>query len=133
LPSPRPGNSFPAAATGVRIWDLGSRACLQPNKAASVVYALAVSPDGKELAFAGRYTGGLASSVNTTQFWDLQSGARRDDIVWQTGRFAYSVWTLSYSVRRRVPGCRLPFDGRRQHPERRRWTLVATTRAQHAK
>lgn len=68
----------------VRIWDASSGECITTIKAKLVVYAVAVSPDGKTLAYSGRYRD-ADDTKNTVHFWDIAAGkaAGEWEFAWQ--------------------------------------------------
>lgn len=91
----------------VRVWDTRSGACISTFKAGHVVYAVAVAPDGKSFACAGRPETGATSNFATVRDFDgkvlhryeAQSFAR----VWHGGSaqrqaVGFSIWGLSYSA-----------------------------------
>ena len=86
----------------VRVWAPLAGTCLQTLKARTVVYAVAVSPDGKLLAFAGRQPAS-GPGPNTIKFWDLEHGQSEDEIVWDVPdnfpRYytSRSIWYLTFS------------------------------------
>jgi WD40 repeat protein len=81
----------------VRVWDPVSANEPLVIKAGSVVYALAVSPDGKKLAYAGRPPAG-GRDPNSVKFWDLPTGRPAGEYVWRFETFTHSVWSLSFSA-----------------------------------
>jgi WD40 repeat protein len=80
----------------VRIWDPLSANDPLVIKAPNVVYAIAVSPDGKKLAYAGRAPAG-AIAANAIQLWDLANGTAAGQHAWPFDTFTHSVWSLSFS------------------------------------
>ncbi len=81
----------------VRIWDPLRGECQHTIKAPNIVYALAISPDGKTLAYAGRYVN-HAEGANTVCLWNLINHTPAGEYRWQMGRESYSIWTLSFSA-----------------------------------
>ncbi|QEL15410.1 WD40 repeat domain-containing protein [Limnoglobus roseus] len=88
----------------VRIWDAASGRPLEVLKAQRVVYAVAVSPDGGTLAYAGRATD-TRSRTNTIPLWDLLNGRSDGEYDWtveqeqaRAFRGAGSIWSLSFSA-----------------------------------
>jgi WD40 repeat protein len=81
----------------VRVWDPLSGECLSTIKAWGVVYAVAVSPDGKALAYAGRYAD-MWDGANEVRLWDPRSDRNDGQYTWRMGRFANSIWSLSFSA-----------------------------------
>src|SRR5262245_14211788 len=71
----------------VRVWDPLTGKALHTLKAPSVVYAVAISPDGKTLAYAGRHGQPLAEE-NTVQRWDLPGGSQGKSLLWRMGPYA---------------------------------------------
>lgn len=57
----------------VRVWDPGTGDCVQTIKAKTIIYAVAVSPDGRTLAYSGRFAD-ANTPTNTVHFWDLMAG-----------------------------------------------------------
>jgi WD40 repeat protein len=80
----------------VRVWDQASRENLVTLKARTIVYAVAVSPDGKTIAFTGRPPAGSIAS-NTIKLWDLANQRADGELVWDMRTPPYSVWSLSFS------------------------------------
>lgn len=68
----------------VRVWDVATGTWERTIKVGTVVYAVAVSPDGKTVAFAGRYADPDVAT-NTVRFLDLATGntAREWVFPWQ--------------------------------------------------
>src|SRR4051794_4337944 len=80
----------------VCIWDPLPGTILDTLRSPNVVYALAISPDGKTLAFAGRHLNPL-SLVNVVHLYDLAQGEYAREIFWRMVDFPRSIWSLSYS------------------------------------
>jgi WD40 repeat protein len=80
----------------VRIWDPASWSCVRTIKAGNVVYALAVSPDGKALAFTGRYADRFDGS-NTVRLWDLENDQSDGDHVWRMGQWSRTICSLAFT------------------------------------
>src|SRR5262245_12169817 len=82
----------------VRIYDPLSGKELATIRAPNVVYAVAASPDGKKLAYAGRHAELLGGS-NRVFFWDLTASRPSAEAhIWQMGDFSRSIWSLSFSA-----------------------------------
>jgi WD40 repeat protein len=81
----------------VRVWEPFSANEPTVIKAASVVYALAVSPDGNTLASAGR-SAAKATNANSVKLWHLPTGRPAGEYVWPFNTFTHSVWSLSFSA-----------------------------------
>jgi WD40 repeat protein len=109
----------------VRVWNVASGKCQTTIKAASVVYAVAVSPDGKTLAYAGRYADPVAGG-NHIRTWDLTANKAGADYWWEMPRRArwhgpvsHSIWSLAFSADgrylaaacRRIGGANIPNGG----------------------
>ncbi len=79
----------------VRIWDSSTWECIRTIKALTPVYALAVSPDGNRIAFAGRQP-----SNNPRVIWirtyNVAEDSFGDPFEFPRGE-GESVWRLSYS------------------------------------
>jgi WD40 repeat protein len=80
----------------VRVWGLSPGNEPLVIKAPNVVYAVAASPDGKTLAYAGRPRPGSVGA-NTVQLWDLPNGRAAGELAWPFDTFTHSVWSLSFS------------------------------------
>jgi WD40 repeat protein len=96
----------------VRIWDQLSGKELHAIRAPNVVYAVAVSPDGKTLAYAGRHKD-LFDEANTVYLWDLTAGQAAGDRVWRMDSYSRSIWSLSFSANGAylAAACRHPGNG----------------------
>ena len=81
----------------VRVFDPTSAECAAAVKSRQVVYAVAAAPDGKEVAFAGRY-GTLNAGSNAIYTLDPDDGVAGREFVWPTSNESRSVWSLSYSA-----------------------------------
>lgn len=98
----------------VRLWDPASGECVRTVRARTPVYAVAVSPDGSEVAYAGRHPGVDAGEVPIRTFV-LADCVPGGTVFGGTFRFPYrtppqgfagsypngfprSVWSLSYSA-----------------------------------
>ncbi len=81
----------------VRVFDCHSGECGAAVKARQVVYAVAASPDGKAVAYAGRYSA-LSAGSNAVQFVDLAANRRDGEFVWLTSGDSISIGSLSYSA-----------------------------------
>ena len=78
----------------VRVWDPASGETVAVIAARRIVYALAVSPDGRSVAFGGRPRG--ATGVpNVLTLAMLPDGGRSRDL--RTGQTDSSIWSVSYS------------------------------------
>jgi WD40 repeat protein len=80
----------------LRIWGPPSFKKPLVIKAPNVVYAIAVSPDGKTLAYAGRPRPGTVGA-NAVQLWDLPNSRTAGERIWPFDTFTHSVWSLSFS------------------------------------
>src|SRR5947209_2877614 len=92
----------------VRIWDPLSGECRHVIQARRVVYALAVSPDGSTLAYAGRARG--REGINTVPLWDLSKAQDMGECIWWMEPQTYAIWSLAYSADGRylAAACRRP-------------------------
>lgn len=114
----------------VRIWDVASGEQLHAIKSPTVVYAVAVSPDGKTLAYAGRHAS-QGDGFNLVRLWDLGGACAGGQYVWRMGPTARSIWSLSFSpdgtylaAASRVLGSANILDGGGAHWWRRRKPLA---------
>jgi len=91
----------------VRLWDVASGECVRAITARAPVYALAVAPGGRTVAYAGRHPGAGADAVPIPTFRpdDGQPGAifhfpyQPPRSSWQPVHgVPRSVWSLSYSA-----------------------------------
>jgi WD40 repeat protein len=115
----------------VRVWAPVAGTCLQTVRAPNVVYAVAVSPDGRVLAFAGRRAASAGIDSNTIKLWDLGAARPEGEYVWDLAdarRFAScSIWSLAFSADGhylaaacRTPGSANMLDGAGGHWWQRR-------------
>lgn len=83
----------------VRVWDLATpRANALTLKAGTPVYAVAASPDGRTLAYAGRHPRDHAAGTPVC-LWDLDAGRTAGELVLPPPpQFPRSVWSLSFSA-----------------------------------
>lgn len=96
----------------VRVWAPVSGKCLRTFKAPNVVYALALAPDGRTLATAGRPLGSGEWTWNGVQLWDLKAHhGPACQYAWETEHPTRSIWSLGFSAdghylaaARHVPG-----------------------------
>jgi WD40 repeat protein len=108
----------------VRVWDPVTGGCTTDIKTKAPVYAVAASPDGKTVAYAGRYAD-RAAGENRIHFWDLDADRTAGEHVWrmETGPDgepeSCSIWSLAYSADgvylaaacRRIGGGNIPDGG----------------------
>lgn len=80
----------------VRVWDAATGAGSVLAKATGPVYAVAVSPDGRTLAYAGRHPRDSADGT-PIHLWDLTAGRPAGTVRMPPDRAPRSVWSLSYS------------------------------------
>jgi WD40 repeat protein len=107
----------------VIVWDSASREAVETIKAGGVVYATAVSPDGKRLAFAGRASTSPAEE-NAIPLYDLEAYQPAGEFVWPAeGRAVGSIWSLSFSADGRylAGASRVPGAGGSLNGSRARW------------
>lgn len=101
----------------VRVWDLSTGDCRSIIHAKFVVYAVAVSPDGRTLAFAGRYRH-AGSRSNSVYFWDLAADKSDGEweVTWQDHR-PRSIWALSFSADGSMLGAAWRYLGSGNNPD----------------
>src|SRR4051812_31350657 len=83
----------------VRLWDPIPGKCLHTFRAKNVVYALAVTPDGKKVASAGRGGATGHDPASIIEFWNLEA-------LWESPRYwlylftesSRSIWSLGFSA-----------------------------------
>jgi WD40 repeat protein len=108
----------------VRIWNVATGECGTIIKAKGPVYAVAVAPDGKTIAYAGRHAPRAESNFVYLCDWAGTSTGRhelrRQDYIWERGArgalrrvlrwVPRSIWSLSFSADGRylVAACRVP-------------------------
>ena len=85
-----------AADNTVRVWDPQSGDVLHTIRAGRPVYAVAVAPDGRTLAYGGRAP--KADGTATVPRWDLPGGRPLDPLAWPAGPGSTSVWALAFSA-----------------------------------
>ena len=114
----------------VRVWDTASGQALDVIRAPSIVYAVAVSPGGETLAYAGRTRDSLSASTEV-RLWDLRAGRADGAYVWRMEYGACSIWSLSFSAdgdylaaAGRRPGSANELDGGGGHWWRRRGPMA---------
>ncbi|MBA4188336.1 MAG: hypothetical protein C0467_10055 [Planctomycetaceae bacterium] len=80
----------------VRVWNLETGEPTTLTRATGPVYALAITPDGRTLAYAGRHprNGDRGTPVHR---WDLAAGRPTGEFELPLAQFPRSVWSLSYS------------------------------------
>jgi WD40 repeat protein len=81
----------------VRVWNPSDGELLHVIKAPNVVYAVAVSPDGRTIAYGGRAAAG-AGPTGTVYRRDVATGRLLEPLWWPADRGAASVWTVSFSA-----------------------------------
>jgi WD40 repeat protein len=81
----------------VRLWDVAIGEQLHAVKSPTAVYAVAVSPNGKTLAYAGRRAN-QRDDFNAVRLWDLEGARPGGQHVWQMGPTVRSIWSLSFSA-----------------------------------
>jgi WD40 repeat protein len=109
----------------VRIWNVATGECVTSIKAKGPVYAVAVAPDGKTLAYAGRHApraesnfvylcAGAGKSLGTFELRTQEIVSEQIPGTWefqQVQRWApRSIWSLAFSADGRyvAAACRLP-------------------------
>jgi WD40 repeat protein len=80
----------------VRVWAPVSGECVRTIKAPQVVYAVAVSPDGQKIAFAGR-PAAHQEEANSVYLEGLGPQEERQERAWRM-EGARSIWSLSFSA-----------------------------------
>ncbi len=81
----------------VRVFDPTSGECAAAVKARQVVYAVAASPDGKAVAYGGRYSPDDAGR-NVVRTLTPDDGKPGTAYARPFGRYQSSIWSLSYSA-----------------------------------
>jgi WD40 repeat protein len=81
----------------VRVWDPSGGGLLHVIKAPNIVYAVAVAPDGRTIAYGGRAAAG-AGATGTVYRRDAATDRLLDPLWWPSDRGAASVWAVSFSA-----------------------------------
>ena len=105
-PIHRTADSFPAVPTRPSVSGTPiSGNCLHTFKASNVVYAVAVSPDGKTVASAGRHPTAVSVDEdayghysNTVQLWNPETLQSITDLGWWMEFAPASIWSLAFSA-----------------------------------